>query len=76
MDASVKLLNTKTAAPDLGEGEAAVLMAGCEARVRHAADRLDAAVKGIRELRDRMQQIQHASGIDEAPPQQGRSDRH
>ena len=51
MAAPVTQLNAAAGPPKLGQGDAAGMLLACEARVRHAADRLETAVSAMRELR-------------------------
>jgi hypothetical protein len=51
MAAPVTPLNATAGPPKLDRGDAASMLLACEARVRHAADRLETAVSAMRELR-------------------------
>ena len=57
MAAPVTHLNATAGPPRLDTGDTANLMFQCEARIRHAADRLDAAVGEMRQLRGLVHRI-------------------
>ena len=57
MAAPVIPLNATAGPPALEPGDTAKRLFQCEARVRHAADRLDAAIAEMRELRGLVQRM-------------------
>lgn len=57
MAAPVSHLNVTAGAPKLENGDVATLLFQCEARVRHAADRLDSAIAEMRDLRGVVQRM-------------------
>ncbi len=57
MAAPVTHLNATAGPPRLDTGDTAKLLFQCEARVRHAADRLDAAIDEMRQVRGLVQRI-------------------
>lgn len=57
MAAPVTHLNATAGPPRLDTGDTAKLLLQCEARVRHAADRLDAAIGEMRQLRGLVQRM-------------------
>ncbi len=57
MAAPVTHLNATAGPPRLDTGDAANLLFQCEARVRHAADRLDSAIAEMRQLCGLVQRI-------------------
>jgi hypothetical protein len=57
MAAPVTPLKATAGPPNLEAGDAASLLMACEARVRHAADRLQACAGEIRALRETVGQM-------------------
>ena len=61
MTATVTPLHTNAGAP-LTQGDTTQILESCEARVRHAADRLNTAITAMHDLRDMAAQIRRLNG--------------